>query len=532
MKFEFHCTKRSYLKTKVKDIATLSVLGTVWEQKELDSVLSNNDDVSVLINKIKSFSGFFSIVYQKKDDLFASVDHIRSHPLFYGQKDGKLFLCDEAGWVKEQVGDNTIEQVARDEFQLTGYVTGKDTLCPNVKQLQAGECLSIIDGKLSLYRYYTFKHSEPKKYVENELVINLDKISKGSIARLIEYACGRQIVIPLSGGFDSRLIATLLKKTRYPNIICFTYGINGNKDAIYSKIVAEALELPWYFVEYTKQLWKEAYNTEEAKEYEKLAFNYVSLPHFQDWLAVKKLKEKNIIARDAVFVPGHSGDMIAGSHLPKYIYEDIDGVRNKLEALNEILRRHYCLAPYQEIKTKKEIFVKRVLDSLREFTITSTKDFADACEYWNWQERQAKFICNSIRVYEFFGYDWWIPLWDKPFVKFFENLPLQLRNHDWYKTYVDLIFKDISCSKSQKLNNIGIGKKKISLSQKMSVKNEIVKKVINNVFRLFTQNSLNALEGRYDEKIYNSMIRKGYKSNGIFAHFVLREIEESKLFLY
>jgi asparagine synthase (glutamine-hydrolysing) len=71
--------------------------------------------------------------------------------------------------------------------------------------------------------------------------------------------------------------------------------------------------------------------------------------------------------------------------------------------------------------------VNRVLDRAERRRIEDGLTLADAMEKWDWQERQAKFICNSVRVYEFYGYDWWLPLWDTEFMKFWEHVPLELR---------------------------------------------------------------------------------------------------------
>lgn len=55
------------------------------------------------------------------------------------------------------------------------------------------------------------------------------------------------------------------------------------------------------------------------------------------------------------------------------------------------------------------------------------EDMANAFECWEWQERQAKFIVNSCRVYEFWGYDWRIPLWDSEMMDFWSRVPIELR---------------------------------------------------------------------------------------------------------
>ncbi len=46
---------------------------------------------------------------------------------------------------------------------------------------------------------------------------------------------------------------------------------------------------------------------------------------------------------------------------------------------------------------------------------------------WAWQERQAKFITNSVRAYEYWGLDWWLPLWDAEYMAFWQHVPLSQR---------------------------------------------------------------------------------------------------------
>ena len=45
------------------------------------------------------------------------------------------------------------------------------------------------------------------------------------------------------------------------------------------------------------------------------------------------------------------------------------------------------------------------------------------------KERQAKFIINSVRVYEYFGYEWLLPLCDKVFLDFMKSIPLSLKHN-------------------------------------------------------------------------------------------------------
>lgn len=510
-----------------EELFELNCTGQVWEDELLLSLQKKDLTFKKAISAITKMTGFFSLVYQNKNQLIASVDHIRSSPLFYGKTDNVFYLSDCAEWVREKVNDLSMDEDAKTEFQLAGYVTGSDTLYKNVKQLQAGECLAFINGELELNRYYRFLHTEPKNYKEQELLVSLDKVAKESIQRLIKYANGRQIVVPLSGGYDSRLIAALLKETGYENILTFTYGIKGNKEAEYSKKVADALGLKWKFIEYTSELWLKAWQTQERKDYQIIGSGWSSIPHIQDWLAVKVIQEHGIVEPNAVFVPGHTGDFISGGHIPKLIFNDLNEKYNIKDVCEFAFIRHYCLVNTELMKVNKSKYLKKILCDLEVDTIKTACEFADAYEKWEWQERQAKFIFNSVRVYEFFGYDWWVPLWDKEFVRFFECLPLELRNHEWYKQYVqDKYLSNVNEGRSDDLGNAsdpGLLKAIADLKVFELLK---VRRLLIKFYRNFIKSKDPlAIGNQYDTKETKSLISKGYSQNGLIAYFFIKDFQ-------
>lgn len=180
----------------------------------------------------------------------AAVDRVRSISLFYACSGDTLYLSDDAEWVRAQLGEGqATEEVAETEFLLTGYVTGEDTLYSKVKQLQAGEVLKahVEGGEIVVQktRYYRYVHREGEWAAVNQVNVLplLDRVVN-CMERLIRWTNGRMIVIPLSGGYDSRLIATTLRRLGYENIIAFSYGRPGNTEAEISKWVAECLDIP------------------------------------------------------------------------------------------------------------------------------------------------------------------------------------------------------------------------------------------------------------------------------------------------
>lgn len=412
------------------------------------------------IGKVMSANGSFAVIVQRQNKLFISVDRLRSIPLFYALKNNNFYLSDNAYWIKNELNLKNLRTFSEQEFSLTGYVTGTDTLFNEIKQIQAGEYLVVEykNGRINIKarRYYQYLHynffTEPRE----ELFDKLDKVSENIFKRLIKSVNGKTIVVPLSGGYDSRCIAAMLKKLNYENVICFSYGKKDNWEPEISRNVADKLDYKWYFVEYTREKWFKWFNSKERKEYYRYGDNLCSLAHIQDLPAVKELKETKKISNDAVFVPGHSGDFIAGSHIP-VIFASLKKVgREKL--VKSIWKKHYLLRNWcKEYKKLAPLFEKKILSLLTGFSMDSPEKAVDAFEAWDWQSRQAKFIVNSVRVYEFFGYEWRVPLWDNELMDFWARVPLKFRiNKELYDDYLfkrlfktyDIGFKERGKSKN------------------------------------------------------------------------------------
>jgi asparagine synthase (glutamine-hydrolysing) len=414
--------------------------------------LSDIRHIDQLGNKLTLYNGFFAFIINRGNELFASVDRIRSIPLFYGESKNNFYISNDAKWICAQVGDENMSLTAQQEFLLTGYVTGQDTLFEKVKQLQAGEYLYLKHSnntmKIITERYYRFFHKEPEILPEAKtLQEKLDEVMNSIIRRLAAYANGRQIVIPLSAGRDSRLISLKLKQLGYKNVLCFSYGTIGNFEAETSKKVAGFLGFPWEYVEYTEKSWKAWFHTYERKKYYSMAYNGISLPHIQDWPAVWELKKCGAIESDAVFVPGHTGDFISGGHIPFDANSDTKACMTDL--VHVILRSHYSLAWSRKLNKTKNYWEDRIIKNCEVQEITDGYGYADAFEKWDWQERQAKFIVNSVRVYEFFGFDWWLPFWDNDFMLYWQSIPLKYRkNKSLYNEYVDNLYESITGDKS------------------------------------------------------------------------------------
>ena len=248
-------------------------------------------------------------------------------------------------------------------------------------------------------------------------------ILEKAFARMLYTIGTRQIVIPLSGGYDSRVIACLCKKFNVVNVVCFTYGPSNSPEIGISEKVARSLGFEWYYVEYTGREWLDIYDSKEYNNYLKFAGNLNAEPCIQDFFAIKELLRKKIINENAVVVPGHSADLLGGSHLPKsYSYSLWNLLYDKYYNAN-LLRLRY------ERKLKRELREKFRSKS------HSKEDFLNEFNNWGIKVRQSHFVINSVRLYEYFGLDWRLPLWDSEFSKFWNSIPWDKKENSYLYHY-------------------------------------------------------------------------------------------------
>ena len=415
-------------------------------------------DPVLLVALVRELRGFFAVIWKTGKEIVAFVDFVASFPLFYSVDDAAVVLTDRLYPV-----DGDASRLNILEYALTGYVTGDETIISKFRRIQAGEIL--LCGKNSrevrTVDYALFNPMNPPEmrglHEVAELVEILDCRLRRAVERLIDYLDGRPAVIPLSGGWDSRTVIIHLKKMGYPRILSFSYGRQGNQEAEISQVVARQLDVPWVFVEYSNPKWSAFALKEVYRRYLLFAHNSVSVPHIQDLLAVYELASNGSLPRDAVIIPGHSGDFVAGSHMivryghRRHIDGYIDGIMEKhytllgVEVLAEYFPRMFAREDLGEgIGGIRAKLANQIRNVVRKGQFAHPLALFDL---WNWRERQSKFIVNSVRVYEFFGRDFWLPLWDLDFVSFWEVIPCELRlRRKLFGVYLENLQKSIGLS--------------------------------------------------------------------------------------
>lgn len=390
--------------------------------------VQNASQIDDLIPFLKSTKTEFGLICEFGNTLYCICDHVRTIPLYYAVLSDGIYVSDDAQWIVGQMNRVNYPDISQAEFLATGYVTGHDTLVDSLNQVRAGEIVSIDmgTGDTDSREYFTFHSEVVKDDDRGSLVSDFERTLDRIFDRLIERADGRQLVVPLSAGYDSRLIALMLNKKGYENVLTYSHGRVGNAEMTVAREVAENIGFKWKKIEYTNDRWWDWFHSDQRRAYYREVFDYASLPGIvhMNWPAVKVLVEGNVVDEDCIFVPGHTG-MGMTQHLPTY-YTETDSI-SKNRLVSDLFDMNYWLWDFDSELT--QLFKSRLADSLPDNDSFDPRTAVAEYERWEWFEREAKWTNADLDVYRFFDREFALPLWDKELMSLWNCLPISYKEN-------------------------------------------------------------------------------------------------------
>ncbi len=374
--------------------------------------------------------GHFAAVFESQNFVLGIVDASRTIPLYYAASEGEFVAGNSAHQIRKAAHLDTVDETSALESIMAGFVTGPYTLYEDLNQLQAGELFLWDKSKKTLTRnwYYKYESKPVAEFDVDQLTDELEAVINRIMRRIVEHADGDPVLVPLSGGLDSRLILSKLVELGYDNLKSFSYGPPGNSEARAAKFVADTLGVPWEFVSTTHAATRRFYETEARREYSVFADGLCSVPNMQDLQPLLTLREEGRLPENTMLVNGQSGDFITGAHIPASLMISEPSAGDVIFA---VIDKHFSL--WRSLMTRENLALVegRILEvaGMRDEKETKLeRDQATALyEMWEHHERQSKFVVDGQRVYDFLGHDWHLPLWDFDLVEFFEKIPTELK---------------------------------------------------------------------------------------------------------
>lgn len=405
-----------------------------------------------LLNKfLKNFNKHFSFIAIYENFSIACVDRVLSYPIFYKFNKNKIFFSNNVSDLTKRPYE--LDDKKEIEFLMSGYVSGNNTLIKDVFQLEAGSYITSDNFKSK--NYYSFYPEKLFKLSENELIKLLDNISNSIFTKIFDEYHDHQIIVPLSGGLDSRFVLAKLCQHKFKDIIAISYGPRFNSEAKIAKKVADALSVKWYFIESKNKDSYKLFNSYIRKDYWEYSCNLSRCANMQEFQFLYDLNKSNLLKDKKIIINGQTGDFISGGHIPRNF---IDSTPTEENFIKYIIDKHYSLWTNLKNKQNKKIIYLNIKNFL-----TNSKDkinFINPYPYlynlWEWKERQSKFVIGQQKIYDFYNIKWELPFWDLEFMNFWKEVPSKyLIDKKLYKNYL----------KSWNYNNLFLDKRfdKISM---------------------------------------------------------------------
>ncbi len=385
---------------------------------------------------LRGLDGHFGLCIETPSGVLAAVDRVRSIPLAYADDEDGLVIDDQVARLSRRLGLGVedIDPDAALAFAMSGYTIGPATLYKGMKQLLPGEFLFCAAGQgaPSVHRYGLYRPWSVEARGRDVLLRELTDVTLGILEKLTRSAGGRQILVPLSAGLDSRLIVSGLAHLGYRNVRCFSYGMAGNFEAAAAKKIAAQLGYEWTFVPFTHRYARAAFQSELHRRYHEFADNAAATPVEHDFLALLRMDGADWVDEDAILINGQSGDYITGAHIPPPLAAPLDSrSREERDSLlfDALAAKHYGL--WQGLRTPANLHRIRAMLWRELEEAGAPFDDPESCfalyEFSEFQNRQCKYVVAGQRAYEFFGYDWRLPLWDNDYLEFWERVPLDAK---------------------------------------------------------------------------------------------------------
>ena len=280
----------------------ISFNGEIYNYMDLRNVLkkkgysfNTDSDTEVLIKlfyeyeteAFKKLSGIFSISIWDtiNKTLYLIRDIVGVKPLYYSIKEGNIFFSSLIKPITTTI-QSSINMEAFNYYNNFGYNDLRETFYTNIFKVLPGELITYQNQKIKREKYLNFNFKKKIHYHEiKDKIIKI--INKQTVADV-------PVALSLSGGIDSNLLLSNVKKKLKTYNLSFFYKNNKSLDSIYAKNRAKEFNTEHFEVnmnddDFMESLEKVSEILEEPIGNSNAIYNYI---------LSKKIKEKVILCGD------------------------------------------------------------------------------------------------------------------------------------------------------------------------------------------------------------------------------------------
>lgn len=387
--------------------------------------LSQADSFEDFLELLKDLDGLYAVILRREaGTIWAAVDIARSMPLYYSV-DG-AYISDSGPTVREALGipREAADPAALEELFHTTFIAGSRSAYSEIAQLDAGQAMECFpSGEIRTIYYYA--HIQKTKDIGRKEAMELfQQVSNQVFDETIAAIAGRPVVLSLSGGYDSRYVACMLKARGAKDVSCFTYGTKDSFEVHASEKIAKALGWRWTWVEHTDERILGILD-DEGEAYAS-AFEDYDYPYYiQNYPAVRYLHETGWFKPGSVFITGHPNDVPAGSHTLQ-LYNEYSSCFSESAFPDAVIGKSVLISLSDQAR-------KMCLDTLNQqrhslnLSISTYQEFTNAVECLQTIRNYSHGSLHMDCVHKYFGYEVLLPCWNRKLLEFWYSMPLEYR---------------------------------------------------------------------------------------------------------
>lgn len=194
---------------------------------------------------LECYGGSFAIIVwdPRENVLRVATDRLGTTKLYLWQTRGLVVISSELQpLLHHPEAPSQINEEAVEQFLITSHLLDERTLVKDVSVLPAGSVTTIRSEEVSFHRYWQPHLGVPSGEHLDACADHLAHV----LGRAIAPRCdGRKLLLPLSGGLDSRTLAAFIPREAMASVAACTFGPAYCYDVRYGRRLARAMKAPF-----------------------------------------------------------------------------------------------------------------------------------------------------------------------------------------------------------------------------------------------------------------------------------------------
>ncbi|MFO7525182.1 MAG: asparagine synthase-related protein [Ignavibacteriaceae bacterium] len=377
----------------------------------LSNQIQKNGSINSINPWLQNADGdFIIIIYNKKSKTFYLFNDIFGRlPLYYKLTEGGIIVSRYLNFINNINPKTDFDKIAISQFLMFGYILNNRTIYNEINHLRPATLIKYQNNKVTLESVFKFNFQQ-RKYINRDLDENLSNLEElFSISCKNRFLNNKPNIVTLSGGLDSRLVASCMYKNKIP----FSTVTFRHKDGSVIRDEQIAIELSKMFgvehrtLEINPPTGDDVITLLKIKEGMNSLFTSYLLPFYH--------QVKSIYGNEINFITGDNGD--------KLIFTLDKPVKsfNSSDELAHYIYTEHALLEAEKIQEFTGIEKNTILEEIKNLLDTFQEDnLWQKYVHFKIMERPHKFAFQGEDRHRHFF--WSIsPFWSFPFYNYIMN---------------------------------------------------------------------------------------------------------------